>query len=112
MAKFKLFILNNSYHFLLSLFILNILDGAFTWALVANDLAREVNPVMDFLMKIDFSVFFGFKLLVSFLAIRYLWKRTTSNFSQSMVIFGLFVIYVALLINHLRLLYLVFQIIS
>jgi len=55
-------------------FILNVLDAAFTSIVVGNALAVEVNPLMGALLDIGIVPFILVKLSIILLSLRVLWK--------------------------------------
>ena len=55
-------------------FILNVLDAAFTSLVVSSSLAEEANPLMQVLLDQGIFPFVFVKLLITVLSILVLWK--------------------------------------
>lgn len=106
--NFVSFVQKHFHHFLILLFVLNLLDAAFTWAFVQAGIAKEVNPAMEFLLKIDYLFFFIVKTSIVFGACTYLWNKIP-DLALSLVMTLSSVAYTALLINHLSILLFVYN---
>lgn len=106
--KFISFVGKYFHHFLTLLFVLNILDACFTWGFVQAGIAKEVNPAMEFLLNIDYLLFFIVKTSVIYCSCLYLWNKAP-DFGLSLVMACASVAYTALLINHLSILLFVYK---
>lgn len=87
------------YHVLFCLFWMNIFDGIFTAYLVEYGFAREVNPIMNFLIEKSVWLFLSFKILAGSAVIVFMRKGIDFK-SLRMAIFLCSLVYFWVIINH------------
>ena len=63
-------------------FILNVLDAAFTSIVVGNALATEINPLMRALLEYGIAPFVVIKLLIITISLSVLWKYRKNRLAK------------------------------
>lgn len=86
---------------IVTILVLNVLDGVLTAYWIATDAASEANPLMDYLFDLHPVLFMAFKLCLVILGTLLLW-RLRKNRAAVVSIFGLFFLYYVLLLYHLQ----------
>ena len=61
--------------FLVTIFLMNLIDGVGTYLWVVNGYAEEKNPLMDFLIDVDPILFLCIKIIVGTLCVLYFWEK-------------------------------------
>jgi hypothetical protein len=93
-----------SYIFIaVSVFIFNILDALFTMYFVKRG-AKELNPLMDYLLNIDYGLFFIVKMilgLVFFIVVIHSMNKGYCEKFLKVSFMGVFILYFILVINHI-----------
>jgi len=103
--------------------ILNILDTAFTYYFtvcfdkflkIGNGYYKvaEGNPLMDYLLQLDPTLFIITKLSIVFMFTLILYDGLTKLRAQDLPLFGLFstlmnIIYIIIVVNHLHIMYVI-----
>ena len=95
----------NKKYFLLivGIFLFNILDGVLTIDAIKKG-AEELNPIMRFLLEIDYSLFLFIKITLISFCLFIFWKYREKTLAQVGIIFS-FCIYFFLTIYHLFMIY-------
>jgi hypothetical protein len=80
--------------------LFNIADAFFTYYFIKNDLAVELNPIMNVLIGFSCELFVFVKILISCLFV-ILWIGINKKMARIGVVV-IFLTYLLIIINHLR----------
>ena len=85
---------------LAAIICLNLIDGMFTLAWVMGGLAKEANPLMEYLLSESPAAFMGYKIFLVHLCVWLLWRLRERKFARMSIIPAL-LIYSGIVVFHL-----------
>lgn len=99
------------YYIVFSLFWLNIIDAVVTAYLVDYGIVTEVNPIMNYLISKSIWLFLFVKFFIGGGAIL-LMNKGSANLIFRLIVLTCFLIYSAIIVNHLYIIHTFFQLIK
>ena len=88
--------------FILAILLLGIADAILTLYHIENNQAKELNPIMDFFLRISPDIFFNVKYIVTALCLLILCLHKNLPIVRYLLA-GVFVVYLIIIINHVYL---------
>lgn len=84
---------------LVLIFVFNLVDAISTSILVQTGKVLEANPLMDFLIQVDISLFLVFKIILGTFIIIFFWDKHKEKLAR-ILIWGPFIAYSLIIVDH------------
>ena len=90
----------NIKNYITAIIIMNVLDAVLTWCWVKEEIAEELNPIMDYALSESSLLFFAAKISLTTLGCILLWRADKFRKAASLCAAGLVGLYLAIMVSH------------